>query len=248
MPLPLLRPTEPAAFTVERAASANPLLLCCDHASNRVPASLGTLGLDPALLASHIAWDIGIRGVAVRLAELIDATLVLQNYSRLVIDCNRPLAAPDSIAVRSEAIEIAANAELGDAERLARRAGIFAPYHDAIRAALDAGRTQLLSLHSFTPVYHGVARPWQTGVLYQRDDRMGQRLLALLSRDQRLHVGDNEPYAMDDASDYTLVEHGERRGIAHAGIEIRQDLIADEPGQREWAQRLADLLPDILIR
>lgn len=243
--MPLLQPLEPPAFTVERARANSRLVLACDHASNRIPTALGSLGLSSAQLGTHIAWDIGAAQVALQLSELLDATLVRQNYSRLVIDCNRPLEAADSITPRSEAVEIAANVGLTEDQRGARRDEIFFPYHAALRDALDA-QSLLVAVHSFTPVYHGVPRRWHTGLLFNRDRRLGQQLLQRLSRDSHLHVGENEPYAMGDVSDYTLVEHGERRGIAHVGIEIRQDLIADEPGQRAWARRLATHLQDIL--
>jgi predicted N-formylglutamate amidohydrolase len=250
----LLQLSEPAPFTIERADAGSGFVLACDHASNRIPQKLGTLGLSLAQLESHIAWDLGAAAVASHLAELLDATLVRQNYSRLVIDCNRPLEAADSIAVRSESVAILANAGLTGEQRTERQEEIFAPYHAALRDVLDrrlrsprdATHPRLISIHSFTPAYHGVARPWHAGVLFNRDRWLGQQLLRRLSRDGHLHVGENEPYAMEDASDYTLVVHGERRGIPHAGIEIRQDLIAEESGQRLWARRLAAHLNDIL--
>lgn len=246
--MPLLLPSEPPAFSILNPDARSPLVLACDHASNRIPASLDSLGLTAEQLSTHIAWDIGVARVAEQLSELLDATLVRQNYSRLVIDCNRPLEAPDSIAPRSEAVEIVANVGLDAVQIEARRREIFAPYHSALREVLNTRpATRLLALHSFTPVYHGVARPWHTGLLFLRDRRLGQSLLSRLRSDARLHVGENEPYAMDDASDYTLIEHGERRGIEHAGIEIRQDLIGDAAGQHAWALRLAThlrTLPD----
>ena len=125
---------------------------------------------------------------------------------------------------------------------------IFAPYHGAIARQLDERksadrRTILISLHSFTPVYGGLARPWQVGVLYNRHDTLADALLALLRGQGDLTVGDNEPYTVDDETDYTIPVHGERRGIPHVGIEIRQDLIGADTGQRQWADRLAELLP-----
>jgi predicted N-formylglutamate amidohydrolase len=172
----------------------------------------------------------------------------LQGFSRLVIDCNRPTASATSIPTRSEYVQITANQGLSAADGAARVAEIFIPYHAAISTALDqrraAGtRTLLVSIHSFTPVYLGQTRPWKIGLMYRKDLRLGRALLELLRQDADLHAGDNEPYAISDATDYTIPVHGEARGLPHVGIEIRQDLIADLPGQQEWANRLSHLLP-----
>jgi predicted N-formylglutamate amidohydrolase len=137
---------------------------------------------------------------------------------------------------------------LSEASKAARARAIFRPYHDRIEAELDrrrqAGRPAvLIALHSFTPTFKGVARPWHAAVLYHRDPRFPRRLLALLQEEKGLIVGDNEPYSVSDETDYTIPVHGERRGLPHALVEIRQDLIADDNGQRAWAQMLARLLP-----
>lgn len=243
----LLAQDEPPALTVERPEGASIFVLACDHAGRQVPRALGTLGLSDTELASHIAWDIGTAGVGRRLSERLDAPLLLQNYSRLVIDCNRPLDAPDSIATASEWAQISGNDNLSPAAIEARVGEVFQPYHDGLRQILDARqqerrRTILIAIHSFTPSFRGTARPWEVGVMYHRDARLATALLRLLRRDERLAVGDNEPYAVDDASDFTIPVHGEARRIPHVGIEIRQDLIADEAGQKTWAGRLANLL------
>jgi len=246
--MPLLTAAEPAAFTIDRPQGRSDFFLVCDHASRLVPHSLGSLGLDDTQLASHIAWDIGAAGVAWQLSTALDATLVLQSYSRLVIDCNRPPGSATSIPTRSEHVRIAANEGLTAADAAARVAEIFSPYHAAISAILEqrrvtGTRTLLVCVHSFTPVYLGQARPWKTGLMYRKDLRLGRALLELLRQDNSLHAGENEPYAISDATDYTIPVHGEARGIPHVGIEIRQDLIADMHGQQEWATRLAHLLP-----
>jgi len=246
--MPILAADEPAAFTLERPQGRSEFLLVCDHASRVVPGSLRSLGLDDAQLASHIAWDIGAAGVANRLSTALDATLLLQGYSRLVIDCNRPPGSATSIPTRSEYVCIAANEGLTTADAAARAAEIFTPYHAAISAVLDqrraAGtRTLLVCIHSFTPVYLGQARPWKIGLMYRKDVRLGRALLELLRQDDSLHAGENQPYAISDQTDYTIPVHGEVRGLPHVGIEIRQDLIADAQGQQEWATRLAHLLP-----
>lgn len=239
---------EPAPCEAAGLEGGSPFVIVCDHAGRRLPGRLGDLGLTSAELASHIAWDIGAGGVARKLAAELDATVFLQTYSRLVIDCNRPLAAPDSIAVRSERARVAGNEDLAPSEAAERARGVFHPYHDRIRAELDrrrdAGRpTALVSVHSFTPVFLDVARPWHAGVLHLSDTRLALPLLRGLMDEPGLVVGDNEPYAASAASDYTILEHGERRGLPHVELEIRQDLIADVAGQHAWALRLARLLP-----
>jgi predicted N-formylglutamate amidohydrolase len=242
---------EPPAYSIERPQGGSAYVLACDHASRRIPRSLGDLGLSEADRAAHIAWDIGAAAVAQRLSAALDATLVLQNYSRLVIDCNRPPTAPDSVPRQSGGIAVPGNARLDDAEAAARRRDFFDPYHAALGAILAArsaaGSTPVLvALHSFTPNYLGQQRPWHTGLLYHRDTRLAQCVLPLLRADANLIVGDNLPYAMSDLTDYTLPHHGEARAIPHVGIEIRQDLIQDAAGQAAWADRLATLLPAAL--
>jgi predicted N-formylglutamate amidohydrolase len=243
----LLSADEPPAAMLERAEAASDFLLACDHAGHDIPRVLDGLGLSEAERASHIAWDIGAAGVARRLAERLDAALVLQRYSRLVIDCNRPLGAPDSIAQRSEWTRIAGNENLPEQEIEARQREIFEPYHAALRDLIEARlrrrqRTILVSLHSFTPAFRGEARPWHIGVMYHRDERLAAELLRLLRGDERLVVGDNQPYSIDDETDYTIPVHGESRGIPHVALELRQDLVGDEAAQAGWAGRLARLL------
>jgi predicted N-formylglutamate amidohydrolase len=225
-------------------------LLTCDHYGRRLPQKLGDLGLPESELARHIAWDIGIAGVATRLACALDARLVAQAYSRLVIDCNRPPDVASSIPVVSETTKIPGNQGITPGEAEARRREIFEPYHRRIEEVIDAreraGRpTVLVALHSFTPVYAGVARPWHVGALYHRDEVLPPLLIELLRREAGLVVGDNQPYAVSDVTDYTIPVHGEARSLPNTGIEIRQDLIAEESGQRQWADRLAQILREI---
>jgi predicted N-formylglutamate amidohydrolase len=246
-PADLLQQGEPPPFEVASLKGGSPFVVTCDHAGRGLPRALGSLGLSAKQLASHIAWDIGAGGVARRLAALLDAVVVWQRYSRLVIDCNRPLGAVDSIATRSEATDIPGNQNVGQDEAEARARGIFHPYHDRIRRELErraeAGRPSIfVAVHSFTPVYLDVPRPWHVGVLYNRDARLAEPLLRLLRREGDLVVGCNEPYAVSDVTDFSVVHHGEQRAIPHVELEIRQDLIADEAGQVAWAKRLARLL------
>jgi len=234
----------------ENAEGRSPFLLTCDHYGRLIPRTLGDLGVPAGELTRHIAWDIGIAGVAEALSDHLDAHLIAQRYSRLVIDCNRPPAAPSSIPLISEATTIPGNEGLERHDAEARRRGIFEPYHHRIREVIEQRLregmpTVLVSLHSFTPVYAGVARPWHIGTLYHRDTRLPPVLLELLRAESDLVVGDNEPYAVSDETDYTIPVHGEARGLMNSGIEIRQDLIADQAGQKQWAERLARIFGEI---
>jgi len=241
---------EPAAVAVDHPSGSSDLFLTCDHAGRRIPKRLGQLGLADAEMDRHIAYDIGAKAVAIALADALDATLVSQVYSRLVIDCNRDPAVASSIPEISELTEIPGNLRLTEGQRAARRAEIFQPYHDAIAAALDARAaraqpTALVSVHSFTPVYKGEVRPWHAGLLYNRDARLSLILKQLLEDEGGLIIGDNQPYFVSDLTDYTIPVHAERRGLPYLELEIRQDLIATEAGQREWADRLTRLLPQV---
>jgi predicted N-formylglutamate amidohydrolase len=244
----LLEPDEPNPVTLENESGDSVFFLTCEHAGRAFPHRLGRLGLPEAETLRHIAWDIGIGAVGRELSRLLNAAVILQTYSRLVIDCNRDPKVPSSIPEISEDTEIPGNRTLDEADRAARVDAIFRPYHNAIAAALDrraaADRASVLvALHSFTPVFRGVPRPWQVAVLFNRDPRLAHALAELLRADGSLMVGENEPYRVSDLTDYTVPVHGERRGLPHVEIEIRQDLIADPAGQREWAERLARLLP-----
>jgi predicted N-formylglutamate amidohydrolase len=246
-PCRVLADDEPAPFRVENADGASPFVVICDHAGRRIPRSLGTLGLPAGELERHIAWDIGALGVASHLSALLDATLIAQTYSRLVIDCNRPLDAPTSIAICSERTDIPGNRSLRPEEAQARADEIFLPYHERIAAELDRRQAfgqavVLVSMHSFTPVYMDAARPWQIGMLYHRDARLARAMLARIRSEGVWTAGDNEPYSVSDGSDYAIPVHAERRGIAHVEIEVRQDLVTDAHGQREWAERIAGWL------
>jgi predicted N-formylglutamate amidohydrolase len=234
------------------AAGRSPFLFTCDHYGRLIPAILGDLGLPEAELVRHIAWDPGIAGVAEQLSQQLDAHLVAQRYSRLVIDCNRPPHVASSIPLISEATTIPGNEGLAREAIEVRRLAIFDPYHRRIDQIIDQrlheGRpTVLVSLHSFTPVYAGIARPWHIGTLYHRDRTLPPLLLKALRAESDLVVGDNEPYAVSDETDYTVPVHGEMRGLPNTGIEIRQDLISDQAGEKEWADRLARILGEIEV-
>jgi predicted N-formylglutamate amidohydrolase len=248
VPRNLLAVDEPAPVTVHNENGPSPFLIVADHAGNIMPRALGRLGVAESESRRHIAWDIGIAAVCRLVSDALGATLVQQNYSRLVIDCNRTPGSETSIPEISELTPVPGNVGLSEGRKAARTREIFRPYHDRIETELDrrrqAGRpVALIAMHSFTPVFKGTPRPWHAGILYNRDPRFAHLLMALLQREEGLVVGDNEPYSVTDASDYTIPVHGERRGLHHVAIEIRQDLIADDKGQREWGALLARLLP-----
>jgi predicted N-formylglutamate amidohydrolase len=239
----ILQADEPPPVLEHISRGTSPFLLTCDHYGKLIPRALNGLGVGENELQRHIGWDIGIGAVSTRLADALGAHMVAQRYSRLVIDCNRPLHVPSSIPLISEATRIAGNEGLTPAARLARRQAIFDPYHrriaEIIETRIARGQpTILLAMHSFTPVYAGIARPWHIGTLYEHDTRLPHLLLHALREENGLIVGDNEPYAVREGSDYTIPVHGAARGLLHTGIEIRQDLITEETGQREWAERL----------
>lgn len=243
----LLGPNDCAVFEVLRPQARSEFVLIGDHAGNRIPACLGSLGLSEEDLQRHVAWDIGAAGLARAMSVELDALVILQNYSRLVIDCNRAPGTLESIVSLSERTDIPGNAELSAEDAEARRLAIFEPYHARIAQELDARErreqpTLLITLHSFVPRYLKVQRPWHIGVLYHRDARFAEALLEVLGRQRDLVIGNNEPYAAGDDTDYAVPVHGEARGLPHVELEIRQDLIADEAGQRHWAARLAPAL------
>jgi predicted N-formylglutamate amidohydrolase len=252
---PLLQADEPDPVMLARSDGTSDFVIVVDHAGRRIPRLLGDLGVPAAELERHIAWDIGAWAVAQTLAQTLDAALIGQAYSRLVIDCNRDPSVESAVATLSETTPIPGNVGVTAAEIGARRAAIFDPYHDQIRALLDdrqikGRRTVLIALHSMTHIYMGDVRPMQCAVLYNRDARFASILLEVLRREPGLTVGDNAPYSVSDASDYTIPRHGEERGLAHVEIEMRQDLITGETGRTEWAKRLAGALrtTDALFR
>ncbi len=234
------------------AGGRSPFLFACDHYGRLLPRALGDLGLPASELERHIAVDIGIAGVAEAVSDALDGHLIAQRYSRLVIDCNRPPKAPNAIPMISEHTTIPGNEGLTHEAAELRRRTIFDPYHDRIGAVIEARQragqpTLLLALHSFTPVYAGIKRPWHVGTLYQRDRTLPPLLLQALRAEPELVVGDNQPYAVSEATDYTIPVHGEARGLINSGIEIRQDLIADADGQQQWAERLVRILGEIEV-
>lgn len=240
------------AYEILPGAADAGLVLIADHASNRVPPDLADLGLAAGEFRRHIAWDIGVEGLTRALAARLGVPAVLSRFSRLVIDPNRGDDDPTLIMRLSDGAVVPGNARIGAEEREARIARFWRPYDAAIRDTIDAGFAAgrapvLFSLHSFTPVWRGRARPWHCGVLWDADPRLPQFLLERLGTDPELVVGDNEPYDGALNGD-TMYRHGTRRGLVHAILEVRQDLIADADGIAAWTDRLAPILTDAMAR
>jgi predicted N-formylglutamate amidohydrolase len=245
----LLGPGDPAPVDIRNPAGASPFLLICDHAGNAVPAALHNLGLPQAELDRHIGIDIGILGVTELLSDLLDAPLIFQRYSRLVIEANRRLSSSESVTLVSDGTKVPGNAALSPAARQARIDEIFTPYHREIVRCLDdrAVRglpTVLISMHSFTPSLRSrpFQRPWEVGLCFGDDDRFTKLILAVLEREGGLSIGRNEPYGVDMSSSYSIPVYGEERGLPYAEFEIRQDLITAAAGQVAWADRVAAVL------
>ncbi|MBK8457456.1 MAG: N-formylglutamate amidohydrolase [Phyllobacteriaceae bacterium] len=235
------------AVSVVNEAGKGPFVLACDHASNRIPAGYGTFGLPAADLQRHIAWDPGALAVSEAMAATLGAPLVASTVSRLLVDCNRPLDAPDLIWEVSEDTRIPGNLGLSQTERRRRIDFAWRPFHDAIdrliETRLAAGSAVgLVTVHSYTPVWKGVARPWHVGIIHDEDERLSAPLLAGLRAEAGLVVGDNQPYSPADRVYFTLERHARSRGLPCGMIEIRNGLIADARGQDAWADKLTRLL------
>ncbi len=242
-----------AAVTVENLTGQAPVLVTCDHASNLIPSQLGDLGLDANQLERHIAYDIGALNLSKLISDKLDAPLIHSGYSRLVIDLNRHLSDPSSIPIVSEGTEIPGNHPLDQDQCQARVNELFWPYHNKFAEVLNGFQSKgihpvILAIHTFTPIYHGVKRPWHTGVMWDTDDRMALPFMKNLKIRDDLVVGDNQPYTAIDPLGYAFDVHARGRGLPHLFIEVRQDLVMDEVGVMRWAtiihQALEPLLDD----
>lgn len=249
---PLLGPGEPPPFEILNADAPAPILLVCDHASNRIPAALANLGLDRAALELHVASDIGASDITRELAVRLNAPAVLANYSRLVVDLNRPPGHPTSIVETSDDIAVPGNRNLSEAARQERIETLYWPYHRAVGNALARiwrrGPPPIFfCVHSFTPRMGGEDRRWHAGILWNRDSRLAQALIDGLSAPGDIVVGDNLPYSGRQLA-HTLDVHAGAAGLAHAAVEVRQDLVMDVAGTRAWAERLAVVLRPLIGR
>lgn len=251
----LLTENDPLPISVVNSNGNPRFILTCDHASQAVPLHMNKLGLSQIDLDRHIAWDIGAANVTKKLAEILNAPAYLSCYSRLVIDCNRPLSSPTSIPTISDGTLIPANQNISIQEAKSRANAFFWPYHSRISDDLDRmsskGATPIFTaIHSFTPkLTTGKQRPWHIGLLWEHDPRLVSPLreaLNILVPD--ICIGENEPYAIVGPSDYSIPEHGFNRGLLHIEIEIRQDLISTPQGETEWAKYLAEALEKVLLK
>jgi predicted N-formylglutamate amidohydrolase len=238
-------------FRLINAEAIAPYVFICDHASNVVPAALKDLGLPRLELQRHIAWDIGAAGVAEILSARFRAPAVICGTSRLVIDCNRYPENPSAMPVVSDRTRVPGNENLSAAERTDRVARYFTPYHDAIGAIIEqklaAGQAPaVLSIHSMTPVMGGVARPWQIAMSWHLDQRLSLPMLNALRQVSGVIVGDNQPYALDPAEDYSVPQHAMRRGLPHVQVEFRQDEVDTPRGIAAWARIFGDALLGVL--
>ncbi|ODN69631.1 N-formylglutamate amidohydrolase [Methylobrevis pamukkalensis] len=234
-------------FAIDNAAGRGPLLIVCDHASNRIPPAYGDLGLTPEARADHIAWDPGALSVSRHLSRIVDAPLFRGTVSRLVADVNREADSPTLIPAVSETTPIPGNADVGADERSARLAAVHVPYHAALATFVEEALARragapppaVVAIHSFTPVYMGTPRDFDAGVLFEGANRFGQRVLDALAAVPGIAVRANAPYSGEGEVYYTLRRHAAARGLPNVMIEIRNDLLHTEAEAEAWAMRLA---------
>jgi predicted N-formylglutamate amidohydrolase len=250
---PLIGPQDPPPFSIVNPDGKSSVLLACDHASNAIPAALDNLGLDESALQRHIAWDIGARKLFEHLSVHLDAPGVMAGYSRLVVDLNRSLEDESLMPPVSDSTPVPGNQDLSDLQRNQRIRDFYTPYRQAIDGMLNGFRTRgitpaLIAIHSFTPrMVDGADRPWQIGILWDKDPRIPVPLIRnLRNRAEKFVIGDNEPYSGKHPADYTIDHHAEAAGLPHVSIEVRQDLVDTEDGAERWAGILHQALEDIL--
>jgi len=248
---PLIGPGDPPPFMTYNDHGSAALLLVADHASPFFPAAMNQLGLADWVLERHVAWDIGSDQLTRFLADELDAQAILAGFSRLIVDPNRKLDDPTAFVEVSDGIGIPGNLDLDLEQKTLRVRSFFQPYHDAIAERLNrmmAGKSvpALISIHTCTPVFDRVVRPWHIGIMWDRDARIAVPLMENLERIDGICIGDNEPYSGRHPHDFTIDHHAEPAGLPHVGIEVRQDLVSDVPGARKWAGILASALRPIL--
>ena len=231
--------------------SITPVLLVCDHASNRFPKSLGTMGLDYLDRLSHITVDIGSRATTESLAKQLNTTAILCQYSRLIVDCNRNLSDNSAYLDKSDGVDIPGNQNLNNNEKKIRESEIYWPYHNAIDTQISRLKRQkvspiIISIHSFTPVFNGNKREWEVGVLWDKDPTTARIFINKLT-DAGFLVGDNKPYSGKDLEDFTLDYHAETIGLPHVGIEIRQDLINHDDGVMRISNALQKVISSLVL-
>jgi predicted N-formylglutamate amidohydrolase len=248
-----LSPSDPPPFDLFNSSGSARVMLFCDHASSFIPPGLRGLGLPDGELQRHIAWDIGAADITRHMALALDAPAVLCNYSRLIIDCNRLLRDPTLIPPKSDETIVPGNAALSAADREARLAAIYVPYHRAIEDLAEAmrgrhGVAAVLAIHSCTDRMNGKFRPWEIGICWEGDERIAGPVMAALRALGTINVGDNQPYGLVTGEDCSLPIHGMRRGWPHLQVEFRQDLIGTESEAQKWADILLGAVRPVLDR
>ncbi len=247
-----IQPSGTESHEILQGRTDGGLLILCDHASNWLPDAYGTLGLDPAQLKRHIAYDIGAAALTRGLSARLRAPTVMSRFSRLLIDPNRGDDDPTLIMRLSDGAVVPGNRHLDDAERQRRIKRFWRPYHQAIDHVIDAATATghppaILSIHSFTESWKGVPRPWHVGILWERDPRLALPMLEAFRAEHDLIVGENEPYPGSYEGDCCW-QHAAKRGLPWVVLEIRQDLIRDAPGQARWVDRIARIVESLSQR
>lgn len=243
-----------AAFEVINGAGSAPFVIVCEHASNFIPDDFKGLGLDGAGQNAHVAWDPGALGIARRMASVLGAPLVASRMSRLLHDCNRPPASPEAMPAQSEEWIIPGNAGLTEKERQSRAQRFYMPFHQAVTQLFDRFCSldvapALVTVHTFTPIYYGVARDVEVGILHDSDTRLADALLSrLIAGSMGRVIRRNEPYGPQHGVTHTLRVHALPRGLLNVMIEIRNDLVVTTAQQEAMGTWLAAALGDALFQ
>ncbi|MFD2173166.1 N-formylglutamate amidohydrolase [Rhodobacter lacus] len=235
------------AVVIEGRAAPGPFVFVCEHAVNTFPAPWGALGLDAATRDSHAAWDPGALGLARALAAELHAPLVRATHSRLIYDLNRPPHSPGAMPARSEIHTIPGNAAVTPEARRARTEALYIPFHAALRALLAEKlalgvRPILVTVHSFTPVWHGSPRAVELGIIHDADPSLAEAVFAQARAQTGLDSRLNEPYSAADEVTHTLALQATPMGLKNVMLELRNDLIADAAAQAAMATRLGAVL------
>ena len=244
-------PSQEAVVEVINSSGQGEFLLVCEHASRFIPSQFDNLGLTPDVLESHVAWDPGALGVAEEISIRLDAPLVAQRISRLVYDCNRPPDSNSAMPAKSEIFDIPGNVNLSSSQRQARIDQYYLPFQQTLSAQIDSHTTRILppaliTIHSFTPTYHGIARNLDIGILHDSDSRFADALLISLKNEDQFVIARNQPYGPADGVTHTLVQHAVQRGLLNVMIEIRNDIINTPESQRSMGELLALHLSGVL--
>jgi len=244
-------PSHDEVVEVINSSGQGGFLLVCEHASRFIPSRFDNLGLERDVLESHVAWDPGALGVAQEISTQLDAPLVAQRISRLVYDCNRPPDAESAMPAKSEIFDVPGNVDLSPSQRQLRIDQYYRPFQQTLSAQIDSHTARtlppaLITIHSFTPTYHGIARNLDIGILHDSDSRFADALLISLASESQLVIARNQPYGPADGVTHTLVQHGLPRGLLNVMIEIRNDIIKTPKSQQKMGELLARHLSGVV--